>query len=473
MALQNSGVISLNDVHKELDSASGVSCSPNDADFRAFTNILGFETISLEDFYGLSSVVTVTGKPEIIFNSGAKLGSLFMGVSLDHTGYYDLQTAGTLIGTDILQDIGSVEGNIIYESRILGSQLDRGFQIASIRSLHAVNLSGDVKYLILSLHTTEGVGPLQNEGWDNLKIWSLDDDYQGANPTENPDLLFRRVDAHDVEAAGTNIDYSWNISGNDMEEFFGRTTSKRFYAKLDDAGLFTWSLTSTMYADSDSFTIASMNHRNPPSQAYVQAITQITCDMSVEQLDLTIQDIAINHDTATTDSRKNGGGTFTPSQNTPAYFVWNNSQDGQKVEMRWKVKNVFVLNNKLPAVSSNNMLFGQIGQQTHNFWNTGSASNLIGYNVAGSTSDWVDVTPELMGGSNSNTVIAKFGVQIYSRVTAQKNIIARTGSDGYIELQIQVTAVDGSKQVRAFRKANGGFHNSEFKVSSSTGNQDY
>lgn len=471
MALQNSGVISLNDVHKELNSASGVSCSLNDDDFRALTNILGSETVSLEDFYGLSSVVTVTGKPEIIFTSGSKLNSSYQGISIDHTGYYDLETAGTLVGTDILQDMGSVQGNIIYETSMLGL-FTRGFQIASIRSLHATNFN--VKYLILSIRSVEGRGPLKNEGWDNLEIWKLADDYQGANPTENPDLVLRREDANNVSNIYPTIDYAWQIQDIDIDEFFGKTTSKKFYAKIDDAGSFTWYSTSPMAAHSDSFTITSMNHVNPPSASYVQAITQITCNMTVDQVNLVVQDLAFGHDTSTTDSRRNDGGTYTPSQEQ-VYFTWNNAEDGQKVEMRWKVKDLFIVGGAtLPSASVNNKLFGQIGQEQYTFWNTAYSSNTVGTEDEGKVSNWVDVTPELMGGSNDNSVITKFGLQMYSRISAVRKIISRLSTGGYIELQIRITSLDGTQQTKAFRKYGvSTFYGDEMKVSSSTGNQDY
>lgn len=55
MALQNSGKIGMNDIHKELSSASGVFCSMSDSDFRTLAQD-NDGLISLSQFYGKSAV---------------------------------------------------------------------------------------------------------------------------------------------------------------------------------------------------------------------------------------------------------------------------------------------------------------------------------------------------------------------------------------------------------------------------------
>ena len=56
MALQNSGAISLDDIHVEVGVTSGTQCSINDSDIRELADKSEGATSSFNEFYGLSSV---------------------------------------------------------------------------------------------------------------------------------------------------------------------------------------------------------------------------------------------------------------------------------------------------------------------------------------------------------------------------------------------------------------------------------
>ena len=56
MALQNSGAISLDDIHVEVGGTSGTQCSINASDIRELADKSDGATSSFNEFYGLSSV---------------------------------------------------------------------------------------------------------------------------------------------------------------------------------------------------------------------------------------------------------------------------------------------------------------------------------------------------------------------------------------------------------------------------------
>ena len=58
MALQSSGSISLNDIHIEAGGSSGSNCTINDSDIRGLINKASQATMSFNEWYGASSVVT-------------------------------------------------------------------------------------------------------------------------------------------------------------------------------------------------------------------------------------------------------------------------------------------------------------------------------------------------------------------------------------------------------------------------------
>ena len=52
MALQNSGAISLDDIHVEAQGISGTECSINDSDIRELIDKSAGATSSFNEFYG-------------------------------------------------------------------------------------------------------------------------------------------------------------------------------------------------------------------------------------------------------------------------------------------------------------------------------------------------------------------------------------------------------------------------------------
>ena len=58
MALQSSGSISLNDIHVEAGGSSGSNCTINDSDIRGLISKASQSTMSFNEWYGASSVVT-------------------------------------------------------------------------------------------------------------------------------------------------------------------------------------------------------------------------------------------------------------------------------------------------------------------------------------------------------------------------------------------------------------------------------
>ena len=56
MALQNSGAISLDDIHVEVGGTSGTNCSINDSDIRGLADKSSGATSSFNEFYGLSNI---------------------------------------------------------------------------------------------------------------------------------------------------------------------------------------------------------------------------------------------------------------------------------------------------------------------------------------------------------------------------------------------------------------------------------
>ena len=55
MVLQNSGAISLDDIHVEFGGTSGTECSINDSDIIGLADKTSGATSSFNEFYGLSS----------------------------------------------------------------------------------------------------------------------------------------------------------------------------------------------------------------------------------------------------------------------------------------------------------------------------------------------------------------------------------------------------------------------------------
>lgn len=60
MALQNSGTISLNEIHTEAGGTTGTSVSLNDADVRALINATADSAMDFSDWYGASAGTVIT-----------------------------------------------------------------------------------------------------------------------------------------------------------------------------------------------------------------------------------------------------------------------------------------------------------------------------------------------------------------------------------------------------------------------------
>ena len=57
MALQTSGMISLNDIHVEAGGSSGTACTINDSDIRGLINKSSGAAMDFADWYGASNVI--------------------------------------------------------------------------------------------------------------------------------------------------------------------------------------------------------------------------------------------------------------------------------------------------------------------------------------------------------------------------------------------------------------------------------
>ena len=76
MALQNSGAISLDDIHVELGESSGTQVSINDSDVRGLIGKSDGATSSLNEFYGASNTTYVGGTGGQTTTSGNFIVSL-------------------------------------------------------------------------------------------------------------------------------------------------------------------------------------------------------------------------------------------------------------------------------------------------------------------------------------------------------------------------------------------------------------
>ena len=247
MALQSTGPISLNDIHKELGSASGIECSLYDADIRALGGVSSpSQAIRLSDFYGASVAPAV---PHIyVSNSGFQQ---FLGgwVNNDYSGfavdgeYSSIFTPGSF-GTASQQD---------FTVNILGGV--NTIRIGALYSTRFTNTGSDIGSITLSLHFPGGIvtgsnlpsNTVSNTGWTNLKIWLNQSDGTGT-----PDLTLARTDA---DSFGSSVFfypnayiYVWQnpdvfTAGQDglptdleMNDFFGTggaSPTSSFYAEIE------------------------------------------------------------------------------------------------------------------------------------------------------------------------------------------------------------------------------------------------
>ena len=84
MALQNSGQISLNDLHVEAGGTTGTQCSMNDSDIRGLLNASANSQMTFSGFYGASSSILSTTMTIGQFDNSAAYGGIFSGYN-DHT----------------------------------------------------------------------------------------------------------------------------------------------------------------------------------------------------------------------------------------------------------------------------------------------------------------------------------------------------------------------------------------------------
>lgn len=240
MALQSTGPISLNDIHKELGSGSGILCSLNDADIRSLGGAAGAGApIQLDDFYGASVAPSVPH----IYVSDSEFDQYLGGwVNNDYSGfavdgeYNSLFTPGSF-GTANQQD---------FTTNILGGV--HTFRIGALYATRFTNTGSDIGTISLVFFFPNGLpSSVSDAGWTNLKIWLNQSDGTGT-----PDLTLARADA---DVANTSLwfspnsfTYAWSspdvfTAGQDglptdleMNDFFGTggaSPTSSFYAEIE------------------------------------------------------------------------------------------------------------------------------------------------------------------------------------------------------------------------------------------------
>tara|TARA_S200002703_G_scaffold148234_1_gene144753 strand:+ start:660 stop:1277 length:618 start_codon:yes stop_codon:yes gene_type:complete len=100
MALQNSGAISLNQIHVEAGGSSGTSVSINDADVRGLIGKSSGATMSFSEWYGASSS-QANFAFNVSTNSGLESGT---GVALNY-----IVSNGTPYSEIIIRDSGNIQ----------------------------------------------------------------------------------------------------------------------------------------------------------------------------------------------------------------------------------------------------------------------------------------------------------------------------------------------------------------------------
>lgn len=240
MALQSTGPISLNDIHKELGSGSGILCSLNDADIRSLGGAAGAGSpIQLDDFYGAS----VTPSVPHIYVSDTGFDQFLGGwVNNDYSGfavageYSSLFTPGSF-GTANQQD---------FTINILGGV--NTFRIGGLFSSRFTNTGADIASISLVFFFPNGLpSNVSNTGWTNLKIWLNQNDGTGT-----PDLTLARADADVADTSAwfypNSFNYVWQspdvfTAGQDglptdleMSDYFttnGSSPTTSFYAEIE------------------------------------------------------------------------------------------------------------------------------------------------------------------------------------------------------------------------------------------------
>lgn len=185
MALQSSGPISLNDVHKELGSASGVQCALGDSDFRTLAGVAS-GPIDLEDFYGASSgpgTIPFFFQMQPSYQVRAK-GEYVAGAESGHR-----IVPYTLGDTAPITD-GANDGSFIGSTEFLLS--GQAVEVVALRVTGYPTLAFNWNFAIRSSNPSSTYIPT-NSGWSHIDFYVTNNDLD--NLPSQPTWTVNRVDA--------------------------------------------------------------------------------------------------------------------------------------------------------------------------------------------------------------------------------------------------------------------------------------
>ena len=348
VALQFDGVISLNDVHKELNSASGVSCSLNDADFRALTNILGSGSISLEDFYGTSLVVdeTLLGLPRARFGGEFKVYYVSrFNTTIDQSGF----TPDSSVGSFLMEPgTGFSVSSSFAAHTLYNSSNNLRFKLSGLFSADLTAFSQDSAAIIFALlerDPSQGEFPDSiTDYFEELKIWRLA--YNEPYYPSETDGVRREADLTLSSAqAGQNLHENhnllqWNLATAGLTQtlYFGNSTqhtsgTPRFYTEFQDER------TRFFYNDATRVSTVPVNWamfeaRNPQALPAVPVIAAHRVPLIFEQSDVEWE-YHEHHEGA------GDGANDTPDLNgdyTGLSEQYANLQFVKEIQMRWIIR---------------------------------------------------------------------------------------------------------------------------------------
>lgn len=172
MALQTSGMISLNDIHVEAGGSSGTACTINDSDIRGLIGKSSGAAMDFADWYGASSALDIQ-----TVTVGVLPASLYTPAVY---GFYDLGSSS----------IGSIsDGTCNFKGG------------ATYRRMQWVNATG--QNLIFALNGTHA-----NSGWTTMNI-------AGTN--------FTRASSTYSQLSTTEARWTWATSTNPFGTTAGAT----------------------------------------------------------------------------------------------------------------------------------------------------------------------------------------------------------------------------------------------------------
>lgn len=236
MPLQSSGPISLNDIHKEVGSASGVTCTINDADIRALIGSNAGSLITFSDFYGASSAadevpVSYIMRPHFYDVQGTDY------IGGPTSGFNIVQWS---IGDSYPAKLGYVENGTIDSGPAEFVMNGRMVEVVRLRA-SGMTESTPITYQFAIRDTTGNDATIQNAGWEAIDIYANQTNDNGS-PTYtlprsaasfNTDQPTQGVDG--VDGTGNKgALWTWNIAqalGNVFPEpgmsiLFGRQILK-------------------------------------------------------------------------------------------------------------------------------------------------------------------------------------------------------------------------------------------------------